>query len=145
MRDKSEEKWHIPALDGKIPTSMQRLNTSSDTKMPRLKASRDIAEVKNKLAYEWKNIYRALLAQSSGLGGMLKGTEERNKVSLGVFAKVAHTNRVFLSKEELKKLQILYGEGNNETSGMIDFVRMGSDLGLHKNSLEFIRTKSHAF
>jgi hypothetical protein len=59
-----------------------------------------LEDLKNKLAYEWKNIYRGL-AQAD--------VEKRGTVSLHSFNKVAFTHRVYLSKEELKRIELLFG------------------------------------
>ena len=49
-----------------------------------------------KLGYEWKNVYRAL-AQSD--------VDRKGTVSIGTFNKVIHQNKVYLSREELRKIE----------------------------------------
>jgi len=61
-------------------------------------------DVKIKLAYEWKNIFRGL-AQSD--------LEHKGSVSLTTFNKVIHQHKVYLSREELRKIQSLYGTGDS--------------------------------
>jgi hypothetical protein len=53
-------------------------------------------EVKGKLAYEWKNIYRGLIQSDP---------EQRGIVSISSFSKILHQQKTFLSREELRKLE----------------------------------------
>lgn len=93
-------------------------------------------DLKNKLAYEWKNIYRGL----SQLDQQRKGT-----ININTFNKVVHQFKVYLSREELRKIEIGYG-GQHSTLGIeIDYIKLSQELGLHKSSLDYIRTKSQKF
>jgi hypothetical protein len=72
-------------------------------------------DVKVKLAYEWKNIYRAL----SALDENKKGT-----VSIGTFNKIIHQNKVYLSREELRKIEQLYSSSVNPLISEIDYIKL---------------------
>ncbi|CDW82631.1 px domain containing protein [Stylonychia lemnae] len=91
-------------------------------------------DVKVKLAYEWKNVYRSL-AQADSLR---KGT-----VPIGTFNKIIHQHKVYLSREELRKIESLYGASNsNPLLQEIDYVKISQELGLHRQSLDFIKPKN---
>ena len=60
------------------------------------KAMRFAEDVKVKLAYEWKNVYRNLVQAD---------TERRGSVPITTFNKIIHQQKVFLSREELRKLE----------------------------------------
>ena len=53
------------------------------------------------------------------------------------FNKIVHQHKVYLSREDLRKLESQYSL-NNE----LDYQKLSQDLGLHKSSLDFIKTKS---
>jgi hypothetical protein len=53
-------------------------------------------DVKVKLAYEWKNIYRAILQADF---------EKKGTISIGTFNKIIHQHKVYLSREELRKIE----------------------------------------
>lgn len=80
-------------------------------------------DVKTKLAYEWKNLYRAL-AQSD--------IERKGTVPLSTFNKIIHQHKVYLSREELRKIEQLYGasqaniRGSNGTCLLqeVDYVKI---------------------
>lgn len=57
-------------------------------------------EIRNKLAYEWKNIFRGV----SQLDTTRKGT-----ININQFNKIVHQFKVYLSREELRKIEISYG------------------------------------
>ncbi len=67
---------------------MSQISTSKS-----LKFSED---VKIKLAYEWKNIFRALVQAD---------VEKKGTITIGTFNKIIHQNKVYLSREELRKLE----------------------------------------
>jgi hypothetical protein len=58
--------------------------------------------MKQKLSYEWKNIYRLLSAQDKNGSGLVLMMELEN---------IASQFGVFLTREEIKKFQVLYGKG----------------------------------
>jgi hypothetical protein len=80
--------------------------------------------VKVKLAYEWKNLYRAL-AQSD--------TERKGTIPMSTFHKIIHQHKVYLSREELRRIEQLYGanaptpvniSGSGSLLQEIDYVKM---------------------
>ena len=75
-------------------------------------------DVKVKLAYEWKNVYRSL-AQAD--------TERKGSVPISTFNKVIHQHKVYLSREELRKLEQLYGPSQPQSNPLIaeiDYVKI---------------------
>jgi len=86
--------------------------------------------IKQKLAYEWKNVFRALTQFDN---------EKTGIAALATFIKVLHQQKVFLSREELRKLETLF-PGTGE--GFLDYLKLSQEMGLHKQSLDFIRVKS---
>jgi hypothetical protein len=52
--------------------------------------------VKVKLAYEWKNVFR---------GVTIADTEGKGSINIDTFNKIIHQHKVFLSREELKKIE----------------------------------------
>lgn len=80
--------------------------------------------MKVKLAYEWKNIFRGLTQAD---------IERKGAVNMQTFNKVIHQHKVYLSREELRKIENFYGNG--EMSGLgqeIDYIKISQELGLHK-------------
>ena len=63
------------------------------------------SSIKQKLAYEWKNIYRTLASID---------IEGKGKVSTSEFQVSVTKNRVYMTREEFKKIQTLFGEENGE-------------------------------
>lgn len=100
--------------------------------------------LQNKLAYEWKNIYRSMIAANAE-----SGTRERlsssDFVALRDFEEVCQKFRVHFSRDELSKIQRLFaanasskhvvGEGAQfSIRQAINFVAMSHLLGLHRAS-----------
>jgi hypothetical protein len=56
-------------------------------------------------------------------------------VTLGEFSNAVHLNGVYLSREELRVLQQKY----SDTANQINYHLMSQELGLHKESFDFIR------
>lgn len=83
--------------------------------------------VKQRLAYEWKNIYRTLTSIDMNNNG---------KVSSHEFQAAVSKNRVYMTREEFKKIQTLFGEDSGE---VINYNQLSSSLGLHKNSMDFMQ------
>ncbi len=93
--------------------------------------------MKNKLAYEWKNVYRSLVQAD---------TERKGSVAIGTFNKVIHQHKVYLSREELRKIEQLYSNNiSNPLISEIDYVKISQELGLHKTSLDFIKPKTKQY
>ena len=61
--------------------------------------------IKQRLAYEWKNIYRTLASID---------IEGKGKVSTSEFQVSVTKNRVYMTREEFKKIQTLFGEENGK-------------------------------
>ncbi len=64
--------------------------------------------MKGKLAYEWKNVFRGLTQAD---------TERKGSINITTFNKIIHQHKVYLSREELRKLENLYGTGDNTSLG----------------------------
>jgi hypothetical protein len=91
-------------------------------------------DVKTKLGYEWKNVYRALASAD---------IYRKGSVPLGTFNKIISQHRVYLQKEEIKKLEQLYCvNGENPLITEIDYIKLSQELGLHKQSMDFIKPNS---
>ena len=80
--------------------------------------------IKAKVAYEWKKIYKNLAKDDEINSGC---------VSRAQFADACQKAGVNLTKEEQKKIGFLFSDGHEN----IDFIRMSKDLGLHLSSLDF--------
>mmetsp|Transcript_10657 Transcript_10657/g.10766 ORF Transcript_10657/g.10766 Transcript_10657/m.10766 type:complete len:190 (-) Transcript_10657:91-660(-) len=103
------------------------------SKTSTIKSGKFSEDLKNKLAYEWKNIFRGLTQADF---------ERKGTVTIQTFNKIIHQHKVYLSREELRKVESIYGTG--EVSGMgqdFDYVRLSQELGLHKQSFDFIKQK----
>ena len=85
------------------------------------------------MAYEWKNVYRAVVAADF---------EGRGVINMSSFNKIIHQNKVYLSREELRKVETGFGCESGPLGMEIDYVKLSTELGLHKSSLDFIRSKS---
>ena len=84
--------------------------------------------LKQKLGYEWKNIYRSLNAVDLNSSGYVTKNE---------FSNCVHNNGVFLSRDELAKL---FKKFSND--GEVNYVRISNELGLHKNSYDYMKSSS---
>jgi hypothetical protein len=83
--------------------------------------------LKMKLSYEWKKLYRIFALQDTAGTG---------SVSLATFEKASVQNGVYLSKEELNRLNKLYP--SHEDPSMINYLKMSVDLGMHLQSFDFL-------
>jgi len=62
------------------------------------------------------------------------------------FNKIIHQHKVYLSREELRRLEQIYGTSESNSLGLeIDYIKISQELGLHKQSLDYIKTKSKAY
>ena len=108
---------------GQSANNWMKTNQSflSDVAGPKQESS-----IKQKLAYEWKNIYRGLNLQSSS-----------GVISKKAFEKTVHQNGVYLTKEELG---LLYQRFTHPSSqDMIDFQQLSQSLGMQSNSLNLVQ------
>lgn len=79
-----------------ISKSMQKIDTVSNvSKRDIERAEQFNSDLRKKLSYEWKNIYRSLL-QSDVL--------QKGSISTQKFNQVCVSNNVILSKEEIRRL-----------------------------------------
>lgn len=83
----------------------------------------------NKLAYEWKHIYRALAKLCS------VRDDSQNLVSLRQFDAICKKFNVSMHKEDLKQLQKLFSAGDDT---LIDFEKISRHLGLHRASYDHL-------
>lgn len=86
--------------------------------------------VKNKLAYEWKNMYRSFTqaeARPKGFG----------RVTFQTFQQALNRQKVFLSNEELKSILKRFEDA--QQPGSLNYCTMSRALDLHSNALELIR------
>lgn len=82
--------------------------------------------LKQKLSYEWKNIFRLLRVQDKeGVGIVSRPQFDASLNQVGCF----------LSSEELRKVSKLYGNAQNQ----INYEQMSKDLGLHNQSFNFFQ------
>ena len=84
--------------------------------------------IKQKLEYEWKNIFRALNSIDLNSSGYVTKKE---------FTNCIHNNGVFLSRDELSKLLKKYSK-----DGEVNYLRISNELGLHKNSYDYMKSSS---
>lgn len=82
--------------------------------------------IKQRLAYEWKNIFRTLTQIDIDNSGSVSSAEFQSAVS---------KNRVYMTREEFKKLQSIFGEDDPDR---INYNSLSQQLGLHKTSMDFI-------
>ena len=86
--------------------------------------------VRNKLAYEWKNIYRHL----AQVEAFPKG---EGRVTFKSFQSTLSKLRVFLTKEELSAIYKRFEDVSNPET--INYFKLSKFLGLHSNNLDLIR------
>lgn len=73
-------------------------------------------DIKTKLAYEWKNVFRALTQTDS---------ERKGIININTFNKIIHQFKVYLSREELRKIEMVYGTDKSNVLGSdIDYIKM---------------------
>lgn len=85
-------------------------------------------QIRSKLQYEWKNVYRYL----NNADTSQTGTVTRKQFE-GALSKTG----VFLSNEDVKYLQDNYGDESNHKN--IKYDVMSQSLGLHSNSFNIMR------
>lgn len=117
-------------------------------------SSSDKRMVSNKLAYEWKNVYRNILQVNTDSAAREKlGSSEY--VSLRDFDEVCQKFRVNFTREELNKIQKLFGanalskhvvgEGDQHSiRGVINYVALSHTMGLHRASYSHLGAHSLA-
>lgn len=81
--------------------------------------------LKNKLAYEWKNIYRYISSKDTGGAG---------KISQREFEQAVHKNGAFLTREDTDLIKKYF----STPSGEIEYGRLSKDLGMQTNSLSLV-------
>ena len=84
--------------------------------------------IKQKLEYEWKNIYRSLNAIDLNSSGLVTKKE---------FANCVNKNGVFLTNDELAKLLKKFSQ-----NGDVNYVRISNELGLHRTSYNYMKSNS---
>ena len=92
--------------------------------------------VRQKLAYEWKNVYRGLHLQDLNSTG---------KVTRKLFERILHETKVFLTKEELNFIYRKYttlSEVNPEDL-QVDYQRLSRELGLQSNTLNLVKSSAY--
>lgn len=82
--------------------------------------------IKQKLAYEWKNIYRTLNSIDLTSSGFVTKKE---------FVDALQKHNVFLTRDEVSKLLKKYSK-----DGDINYLRISTELGLHKSSYDYMRS-----
>ena len=87
-----------------------------------------IDNLSQKLAYEWKNIYRSLAQADLNKSG---------KVTVKEFNNIVNKIGVNLTKEETGKAVRMFSQGD-----LIDYFSMSNELGLHKPSMNFMKSGS---
>jgi len=83
-------------------------------------------QLRNKLSYEWKNIYRLLNS---------KDIEEQGQAPLKAFESALKSTGVFLTSEDMKKIQEKYGDNRSN----INYDQLSKDLGLHQPSFSYMK------
>jgi len=92
-------------------------------------------QIKDKLAYEWKNIFRYLA---------MNNAEGDDLVDLREFDNVCLRYNASLTNEDMKRLQAWFCEPvaldqDPVPPAMLNFRLMSVSLGLHKDSLNFVQ------
>jgi len=82
--------------------------------------------LKQKLEYEWKNIFRSLSSIDINSSGFVTKKE---------FTTCIEKNGVYLTRDELAKLIKAYSH-----NGEVNYVKISTELGLHKNSFDYMRS-----
>jgi Ca2+-binding EF-hand superfamily protein len=85
-------------------------------------------ELKAKLKYEWKGIYRHLSNLEKGGRGL---------VTLQEFTQALTKFGAYLSRDDLNRISRLYSA--DAKSGLINFNQLSLDLGLHLHSFQFLK------
>jgi len=80
----------------KLAAQIRSSASQSSLSLSKISHKGPLDEVKGKLAYEWKNIYRGLIQSDP---------EQRGIVPTSTFSKILHQHKTFLSREELKKVE----------------------------------------
>jgi transposase-like protein len=87
--------------------------------------------IKQKLAYEWRNIYRSLNSIDLNSSGYVTRKE---------FVNSLHQNGVFMTRDEISNLLRKYSN-----KGDVNYVLISNELGLHKSSYDFMRSSNKFF
>ena len=128
-----------------ISKSVQKMDTmskmSSISKRDEARMTQFNSDLRLKLSYEWKNIYRSLL-QSDVL--------QKGKISIQKFNQVCVAHNVILSKEEIRRLVKLSSDADIPADATImkeeiHYVKLSQVLGLHKNSLNLMQGNNLLF
>ena len=88
-----------------------------------------IEMVKQRLIYEWKNIYRILIQIDATGSGLVSQSEFLNAVQKA---------RVYVTREELRKLTERFRDPANPDK--VQYEELSEKLGLHRSSLNFIKS-----
>ena len=80
--------------------------------------------IKGKVGYEWKKIYKTLAKQDKKNMGFCSKSQ---------FSDACQNAGVNLSNQECTRVASWWDNGENE----IDFVRMSKEMGLHQSSLNY--------
>lgn len=88
----------------------------------------------HKLAYEWKNIYRALSSLDC---------EGRGVISLSNFEQILQKQNVSIVRDEMKQLLRMFGQDMehgepDHEEELINYKRLSIQLGLHKESYNYL-------
>ena len=86
------------------------------------------ARLSQKLAYEWKNVFRGLKQNETfpkGQGFVTKATLER----------ILQENGVKLTRHEFKMMTHLFREELQNGTIVVNYVQMSQELGLHSAKL----------
>jgi Ca2+-binding EF-hand superfamily protein len=73
-------------------------------------------ELKTKLAYDWKTVFRAIVQFDS---------EQKGTISTADFNRIIHQHKIYLSKEELRKIEGQFKtDSSNSMAKELDYGRM---------------------
>lgn len=108
----------------------------------------------NKLAYEWKNIYRNIL-QANAERGAREKLGSADFVTLRDLDEVCQRFRVNLTREELTRIQKLFAANSSSKhvvgdgarfslKTVVNFVALSHILGLHRESYNYLGQHSMA-
>ena len=98
-------------------------------------------DLRSRLKVNWRKIYRSIIKidlQKSGL------------ISTAKFGQILHANGCFISREELLRLAVSFGNSNlhaediediqNDYNTKIDYEKLSKEMGLHHSYLDLIKS-----
>lgn len=103
-----------------------KLSTSSSIGKSSIKDK----QLKCRLLYEWKNVFRALTLFDINQTGWV--TKEQ-------FAKTISRCKVFLSREDYKKIHECYSVDSGIYAGKINYHKITDDIGANNNTVKLIQ------